>query len=157
MTQITNDPEGYVKQQIKHHRKWKSRWSFLYFFFAATTIVAGAATTAVAGIFDGDKATLYTVLLAALTTILASLEKVLKLRDKWDLHRDIEHAYQILLFRAKELERAAFIESVQRINSHYSTELSGLTAATSPPPPPPPPPPSPPPAEGVDENIEGDT
>ena len=132
MTDKTSaDVEKWLDEQIRHHRRWRGSWSILYFSFAAATIVAGAATTAVAGLYDGVTATKLTTSLAALTTILASLEKVLKFREKWDLHRNIQVAFEMIELRAKNglLAVADVIDQIDSAAHMYSSQLSDLSAA----------------------------
>jgi len=134
VTVNSGDVEAWLDDQIKHHAKWRSTWSFLYFFFAATTIVAGAATTAVAGLLDGPGATLWTTLLAALTTIMASLEKVLKFREKWDLHRNIQVAFEMINMRAKNgmIALDKVVDGIDAVAQMYSSQLSELTSSKPP-------------------------
>ena len=131
---ISDDVKTWLQGQIGHHGRWRSVWSVLYFTFAATTVVAGAATTAVAGFVDGEAATTWATGLAALTTILASLEKVLKFREKWDLHRNIQAALEMVQMRAENalIDKKQAIDRIEAIAQMYSNQLTDLTATTQP-------------------------
>lgn len=122
--------EGWLKEEIDRHRKWRSRWSFLYFGTAALTIIAGAATTVAAGLLEPEQARRYTIWLAALTTVLASLEKVLRFREKWDLHRGIQVALEMTELRrsAGLLDDEKSIEHLERIARSYDAKLSQLSS-----------------------------
>jgi hypothetical protein len=124
--------EEWLGEEIKRHRRWRRRWSFLYFGNASLTIIAGAATTVAAGLLEPEAAKRYTIWLAALTTVLASLEKVLRFREKWDLHRGIQVALEMTELRrsAGLLNDEKAIESLQRIARSYDARLSQLSSPT---------------------------
>ena len=72
---------------------------------------------------------------AAITTVLASLEKVLRLREKWDLHRNIQTAPEIINIRrsADLLDDAHAIDKIDKVAQLYSTQLAELSAPSTPP------------------------
>jgi hypothetical protein len=126
--------QSWMYREIEHHRRWRRIWSVAFFGTAALTVICGAATTAVAGLADPEKAQTLTIVLAAATTVLASLEKVLRLREKWDLHRNIQTSLEMT-----ELKRAAgiiddvkAIETLDKIAQSYSTQLAELSAPSQP-------------------------
>jgi hypothetical protein len=122
--------DGWLGQEIDRHRKWRWRWSLLYFGTAALTIISGAATTVAAGLLEPESAKRYTLWLAALTTVLASLEKVLRFREKWDLHRGIQVALEMTDLRrsAGLLKDEEAIERLERIARNYDAKLSQLSS-----------------------------
>lgn len=122
--------ETWLDNEITRHRKWRQRWSFLYFGTAAMTIIAGAATTVAAGLLEPEAAKRYTIWLAALTTVLASLEKVLRFREKWDLHRGIQVALEMADLRrtAGLLKDEDAINTLERIARSYDAKLSQLSS-----------------------------
>jgi hypothetical protein len=122
--------EGWLSHEIKRHRKWRRRWSFLYFGTAALTIISGAATTVAAGLLEPESAKRYTLWLAALTTVLASLEKVLRFREKWDLHRGIQVALEMTDLRrsAGLLKDEEAIDRLERIARSYDAKLAQLSS-----------------------------
>ncbi len=136
MAEIDKATLEWLDTEIRRHAVWRTRWSFLYFFFAATTIVAGAATTAVAGLASGKQVdvTMWTTALAAITTIFASLEKVLKFREKWDLHRTMQVTLEMIRLRASNglLDVADLLDRLDATAQNYSSQLSELTSSAAP-------------------------
>ena len=127
----------WIENEKKRHRFWRNIWSVLYFGTAAATVVFGALTTASAGLFasDGADGVTTTTTLAAVTTILASLEKVLRLREKWDLHRNIQVALELIEIRAASglIDTRRVVQEIERVARLYSEKLSALAAPTGPP------------------------
>ncbi len=126
----------WLNDEIKRHKIWRSIWSVLFFTTALLTIVTGALTTAVAGLagaFDwtDKQALMWATILAAATTILAGMEKILRLREKWDLHRNIEvELHMINLKRGTaHYDQDAALTDIAIVARQYSSQLSSLTAA----------------------------
>jgi len=134
VSERTGRLEEWLSREIARHRTWRRRWSFLYFGTAAATIIAGAATTVAAGLLEPEDAKRYTIWLAALTTVLASLEKVLRFREKWDLHRGIQVALEMTDLRrsAGILEEEEAINSLERIARSYDSKLAQLSSPVAP-------------------------
>jgi hypothetical protein len=125
----------WIGNQIGHHRRWRSIWSFVYFANAALIIIAGAATTAATGLFamwslPENVKLFWITLLAATTTILASLEKILRLREKWDLHRNIQVSLELIELKAAEgfLTKEKLLQEIDQTARLYSSQLSELVA-----------------------------
>jgi hypothetical protein len=121
--------QDWIDRETKRHQTWRQVWSFLFFATAALTVVAGAATTAVAGLLDAESAKQWTIYLAALTTVLASLEKVLRLREKWDLHRNIQTALEIIELRrgAGVIDDKQSIDMIDHLAQVYNNQLAELS------------------------------
>lgn len=129
MSEIALEVTEWIGREIGRHKLWRQIWSMLYFTIAASTIIAGALTTASAGIFDGLSNSLtYTTWLAATTTILASLEKVLRLREKWGLHRNIQIELELIQIRiASELiDTKEAVKQIEKVAQLYSSQLMEL-------------------------------
>jgi hypothetical protein len=126
--------ESWMQREIAHHRIWRRIWSVLFFSTAALTIIAGAATTAAAGLLDAEQAKQWAIWLAAVTTVLASLEKVLRLREKWDLHRNIQTALEMVELRRSTglIDDSNAIDILDRIAQTYNSQLAELGAPTRP-------------------------
>lgn len=121
-----------LDQRIEFHRRWRRIWSFAYFTGAAATVVSAALATASAGfITDTGEGKMLTAGLAFAATIFTSLEKVLKLREKWDLHRNSQQAFEIvrLKFLADTPEAKALVGQMEAIVQSYSLQLGELNAA----------------------------
>lgn len=126
-----NEVTRWLNKEVGRHRFWRDTWSFLYFLTAACTIIAGALTTASAGLLgDTNNNLQYTTALAAATTILASLEKVLRLREKWDLHRNIQIALEMIQIRLASdlIDMKEAVREIDRIARQYSSQLAELSA-----------------------------
>lgn len=135
MSEIASEVTGWIDDEIGRHKLWRQIWSATYFTTAASTIIAGALTTASAGIFDEVANSLtYTTWLAATTTILASLEKVLRLREKWDLHRNIQVELELIQMRiASELiDTKEAVTQIERVAQLYSSQLTELSSPSDP-------------------------
>lgn len=139
MNTPANPIDGWINDEVERHKRWRRTWSFAYFSTAALTIVAGAATTAIAGLLGPNdmlgpmRPAQWATLLAAVTTILASLEKVLRLREKWDLHRNIQTSLEMIkLKRASSLtsDKKA-IELIDKVAQMYSSQLAELSAPSA--------------------------
>ena len=135
MSQVASEISNWINKEIARHRLWRQIWSVSYFTTAALTIVAGALTTASAGIFnDAANSLTNTTWLAAATTILASLEKVLRLREKWDLHRNIQIELEMIQIRIASgaVSTKEAINQLERAAQLYSSQLAELSAPTDP-------------------------
>ena len=73
--------------------------------------------------------------MAAFTTIFASLEKVLRLREKWDLHRNIQTSLEIIPIRrsAGLNDDKTTIDLIENVAQMYSSQLAELRIPTTPP------------------------
>ncbi len=119
--------------RIVFHRRWRRVWSFTYFAFAATTVIAAALATASAGfITDTGGGRALTAGLAFAATVFASLEKVLKLREKWDLHRNSQIALEIIQLKAlaKVLDTREVVEQIEKVAQSYSVQLGELNVTS---------------------------
>ena len=129
MSEIASAVTDWIGKEIGRHRLWRQIWSMLYFTTAASTIIFGALTTASAGIFDGAANQVsYTAWLAATTTILASLEKVLRLREKWDLHRNIQIELELIQMRVASglIDTKEVVTQIEKVAQLYSSQLKEL-------------------------------
>jgi hypothetical protein len=132
MPEVDATTLAWLEQEIDKHQTWRRVWSVCYSGGASITVIAGALATASAGFMDTfHYGQIITATLAGLTTIFASLEKVLKLREKWDLHRNVQVALEMINLRAA----AGLIDNEQTVNliektAHtYSLQLADLNAA----------------------------
>ena len=135
MSEISSEVTNWLNTEIKRHKLWRQIWSALYFTTAASTIIAGALTTASAGIFDNTANDLaYTTWLAAATTIFASLEKVLSLREKWDLHRNIQIQLEMIQMRVASglSDTKVAVEQIEKVAQIYSSQLAELSSPSDP-------------------------
>jgi hypothetical protein len=120
--QILND----LSNRIDFHRKWKRIWSATYFSGASASIVCAAVASASAGfITDTGEGKFITAGFALATTILTSLEKVLNLREKWDLHRNSMQSLDLirLEFLAESDEHVGVVEQIAAVEQAYSARL----------------------------------
>ena len=69
--------------------------------------------------------------LALAATILTSLEKVLKVREKWDLHRNSQVALRIVKLKmlADTDEARTFVDEIAKVSESYSLQLGELNKA----------------------------
>ncbi|MGW8370320.1 MAG: hypothetical protein ACWGPN_16785, partial [Gammaproteobacteria bacterium] len=69
--------------------------------------------------------------LAGVSHVFASLEKVLKLREKWDLHRNIQVALEMISLRASAglIDTRETVELIEKTALTYSVRLADLNAA----------------------------
>jgi hypothetical protein len=132
-----NDPackvNEWLESEISRHKTWRQCWSFLFFATASATVVAGALTTASSGLFGGENGSqVTTTWLAATTTILASLEKVLRLREKWDLHRNIQLNLEMIEMRlsCQLIDMKHAVNEINQVAVSYSQQLSQLASPT---------------------------
>lgn len=135
MSEIASEVTDWIDKQIGRHKLWRQIWSVIYFTTAASTIIAGALTTASAGIFDnGANGLTYTTWLAATTTILASLEKVLRLRERWDLHRNIQVEFELIQMRivSELIDTKEAVTQIERVAQLYSSQLTELSTQSDP-------------------------
>ena len=115
--------------RIAFHRRWKGIWSVSYFVGAAASVITAALATASAGfIGDAGEGKELTAGLALAATILTSLEKVLKLREKWDLHRNSQIALEIIQLKALagSLDGKGAVEQIERVAQSYSMQLGDM-------------------------------
>ncbi len=134
MTDLNSPTIQWLDKEIKRHQFWRNLWSVVYFSGAAITVICGALATASAGFMDSlPHGQLITAALAGLTTIFASLEKVLRLREKWDLHRNQQVSLEMIVLRAKSglIDNAEILDRVENAAHAYSTELAELNTTDS--------------------------
>lgn len=69
--------------------------------------------------------------LALSATILSSLEKVLKMREKWDLHRNSQVALDMVRLKimAKTEEERLYVDQIAKVAESYSLQLTDLNKA----------------------------
>ncbi|MEM8492686.1 MAG: hypothetical protein AAF756_17860 [Pseudomonadota bacterium] len=129
MTDASAKVTDWLSKEISRHRLWRQIWSVSYFAVAASTVIAGALTTASAGIFE-NASTEQTTWLAAVTTILASLEKVLRLREKWDLHREVHASLELIDIRygSDLIDTEEAVKQLDEVARRYSNQLAALTS-----------------------------
>ncbi len=74
---------------------------------------------------------MWATLLAAATTILASMEKVLRLREKWDLHRNIEVELNMINLKrgTANYDEETALADIRVVARQYSSQLSAISAA----------------------------
>lgn len=121
----------WLKNEIDRHRTWRRIWSITYSTSVAITIIAGAAATASAGLTqDYEHGALLTALLAGAATVFASLEKVLRLREKWDLHRNIQVALEMVYLNVSSglIDARKTLELIEKTAQMYSMQLAELNA-----------------------------
>jgi hypothetical protein len=121
-----------VTQRIEFHRRWRRIWSATYFTGAAATVICAALATASAGfITDTGGGKMLTAGFALAATVLTSLEKILKMREKWDLHRNNQQAFEIVRLKAlaTTAESLGVVSQIETIEQSYSLQLGELNAA----------------------------
>lgn len=135
MTETTTDPIAtWLQKNAKHQNLWRRVFSVAFFATAGLTIITGALTTAVAGLARGygwtdAEALKWSTILAAATTILASMEKVLRLREKWDLHRNVHMEIELIEIKrgSSNYDDAKLIADIERVGRQYSSQLAAIT------------------------------
>jgi len=121
-----------LDERLTFHQRWSQVWSFTYFSIAASTVISAALASASAGfISDTGDGKMLTAGLALAATILTSLEKVLKMREKWDLHRNSQVALRIIKLKmmADSDEERAAVELIAKVSESYSLQLGELNKA----------------------------
>lgn len=134
MSEIDPSAIGWVDREIRRHTWWRRLWSAFYISAASITVICGALATASAGLMKSlDNGPLITAVLAGLTTISASLEKALNLREKWELHRNAQTALEMINLRASAqlIDTKEMIELVEKTAHSYSNQLAEIIAAAS--------------------------
>ena len=134
MTEPSSATIQWLDTEIRRHQFWRGLWSVLYFSGASITVISGALATASAGFMDTlPNGQLLTAGLAGLATVFASLEKVLRLREKWDLHRNAQVSLEMISLRAKGglIENAEVVERIEKAVHVYSTELTELSTTSA--------------------------
>ncbi len=132
MPEVDSTTLTWLQREIGKHQTWRRVWSVCYSGGASITVIAGALTTASAGFMDTlDNGQMVTATLAGLTTIFASLEKVLKLREKWDLHRNVQVALEMINLRATAgiIDSGQTVDLIEKTAHTYSLQLADLNAA----------------------------
>lgn len=123
-----------LDRRIEFHGRWRKVWSWTYFTGASATLVAAALTTASAGfISDTGNGKMITAGLALTVMIFTSLEKILKMREKWDLHRNSQQAFEIVRLRllADTPEGQAIVDEIEKVTQSYSLQLGDLNRAAT--------------------------
>lgn len=121
-----------LDERIGFHLRWSRVWSFAYFSMAASSVISAAMASASAGFISGTgEGKMLTAGLALAATILTSLEKVLKMREKWDLHRNSQVALRIIKLKmmAKSDEERTAVELITKVSESYSLQLGELNKA----------------------------
>jgi hypothetical protein len=122
-----------LDKRIQFHQRWRRIWSGVYFTSSATTVISAALATASAGFITstgGGK--LLTASLALAATVFASLEKVLKMREKWDLHRNSQVALEIVKLKSvagSDEAAKALVSQIEKVAQSYSLQLAELNEA----------------------------
>jgi len=128
----TNDILNELDNRIAFHLRWRRIWSGAYFTNAATTVISAALASVSAGfISNTGEGKMLTAGLALAATILSSLEKVLKMREKWDLHRNSQVALDMIRLKilAKSDEERACVDQIAKVAESYSLQLTDLNKA----------------------------
>jgi hypothetical protein len=123
-----------LEERIGFHLRWSRVWSYGYFTIAASSVTSAALASASAGfITSTGEGKMLTAGLALAATVLTSLEKVLKVREKWDLHRNSQVALRIVKLRmlAENDEDKAFVDQIAKVSESYSLQLGELNKAPS--------------------------
>jgi hypothetical protein len=124
-TQGNFDTLAELNRLIEFHRGWKRFSSYASFLGSASSIIAAATATVVAGLGSASAA----AVIAALATIFTSLEKVLQFRERWDLHRETEESLDQLRWEAAtgNLSRSAdLVAKVSEVRTAYSQRMSAF-------------------------------
>jgi hypothetical protein len=123
-----------VETRIAFHRRWRRIWSATYFTGSAASVVTAAAATASAGfITSAGEGKVLTAGLAFAATVFTSLEKVLRTREKWDLHRNSQQALEIVRLNAvaDTPESRGLVSQIEAIVQSYGLQLGDLSAAAA--------------------------
>ena len=121
-----------LEKRIAFHIRWGQVWSVSYFTIAASSVVSAALASASAGFIGSTgEGKMLTAGLALAATILTSLEKVLKVREKWDLHRNSQVALRIVKLKmlADTDEARRFVDEIAKVSESYSLQLGELNKA----------------------------
>ena len=118
-----------LQKLIEFQKKWRRITSFSYFAGASLSIVAAAAASVVAGLGHSEAA----AVIAAVATVVASLEKVLLFREKWTHHRAVETELELvrLKYQAHEVDEKKALAEIERIVREYSQRLPLAGSATT--------------------------
>ena len=118
-----------VNKRIEFHQRWRRIWSATYFAGASATVISAALASASAGFIGATgEGKMLTAALALAATIFGSLEKVLKMREKWDLHRNSQQAFEIIRLNAYATtpESKQVVSQIEKIVHSYSLQLGEL-------------------------------
>ena len=121
-----------ISRRISFHQRWRRVWSATYFTGASATVISAVLASASAGfITDTGDGKMLTAGLALSAAIFGSLEKVLKMREKWDLHRNSQLAFEIVRLKAFATtpESKNLVSQIEAIMQSYSMQLGELNAA----------------------------
>jgi hypothetical protein len=121
-----------LDERLTFHLRWSRVWSLSYFSMASSSVISAALASASAGfISDTGEGKMLTAGLALAATILTSLEKVLKMREKWDLHRNSQVALRIIKLKmmAETDEERNAVEQIAKVSESYSLQLGELNKA----------------------------
>ena len=127
-----NDILNELDNRITFHLRWRRIWSGTYFVNAACTVISAALASASAGFISSTgEGKMLTAGLALSATILSSLEKVLKMREKWDLHRNSQVALDMVRLKimAKTEEERLYVDQIAKVAESYSLQLTDLNKA----------------------------
>jgi len=121
-----------LERRIKFHGRWRSIWSWTYFTGSSAAVISAALATASAGfISDTGEGKMITAGLTLATMIFTSLEKILKMREKWDLHRNSQQGFEMVRLRllADTPEAQAIVDEIEKVTQSYSLQLGELNRA----------------------------
>jgi hypothetical protein len=116
-----------LNKRIEFQQKWRRITSFSYFTGASMSVIAAATATVVAGLGYAAAA----AVVAAVATIVTSLEKILLFREKWGHHRAIETDLELLRLRYEtgKVDTDGAISEIEKIVRRYGAKLP--TAVTT--------------------------
>ena len=110
-----------LKSQITFHNKWKNITMWSYSVSSTGIIVCSASAMLFAALNHGTTAAVF----AAVSTVLASAEKSLLMREKWKIHLSIQIALQNLDLdiAAGLVDSKTALHELKRIGQSYSKDL----------------------------------
>lgn len=122
-----------LENRIAFHKLWRTVWSWTYFSGASAAVISAALASASAGFISDStgEGKALTAGLALAAMIFTALEKVLKMREKWDLHRNNQQAFEIVRLRllADSEELQAVVDQIEKVTQSYSMQLGDLNRA----------------------------
>ena len=134
MSDINPYISKWLENEIARHKFWRNLWSFCYFLGTSTTIVCGALTTASAGFIESNPhGAAITAALGFFTTVSASLEKVLRLREKWDLHRNVYTSLEMiyLCVSAQTIDLKEALIQIDKVAQAYNNQLGQINVPSN--------------------------
>nr|WP_320191454.1 hypothetical protein [uncultured Desulfobacter sp.] len=117
-----NEPVAEILQKnLEFHEKWRMRISIAHTLTSIGMIVFSAGAAFI-GTFYGTTAAFF----AAIATICASLEKGLKLSEKWKLHLKTQMKLESIKLRYEKkqfAQESEIIKEISDVMNSYATEL----------------------------------